>query len=112
MCVGEWLQPHSLARKGFDLTGTVATDQSTTAAPRTLKRPKPSHRLATPIHNTQTVPESGYLRDSQHIVGDHPIGLVDRAPFAAPPRDTLSRDTASDTEAVVHRREGALVSSF
>ena len=45
-------------------------------------------------------------------MGDNPDELVDRALFAAPVRDTLFRDTPSDTDTVVHRREAALVSSF
>ncbi len=52
------------------------------------------------------------MKNSAHTVGVNPDKLVERAPVSAPVRDTLSKDAASDTETVVHRREAALASSF
>jgi len=45
-------------------------------------------------------------------VGDKPDELVDRAPIAAPVRNTLFKDIASETDTVVHRREAALALLF
>ena len=45
-------------------------------------------------------------------MGDKPDEQVDRAPIAAPVRNTLFKDIASDADTVVHRREAALALLF